>query len=66
MNKNEDLNYMMQFAQFDQIKEMLFVMDGLSCSDEEMAKIINSYGGLNKYFQEVKIRYIEFLSKDKK
>lgn len=63
MGKDDDLNYMLQYAQFDQIKEMLFCMDGLSCSDKKMVKIINSHGGLNKYFEEVKTRYTIFLER---
>ena len=61
---NEDLEYMLNFAEFYQVKEMLFCMDGLSCSDKKMVKIINSNGGLNKYFEQVKTRYIIFLGQN--
>ena len=63
--KNHDLDYMLQYAEFDHIKEMLFCMDGFSCSDKRMVNIINSHGGLDKYFEELKARYIVFLQKDK-
>ena len=66
MDKNDDLNYMSQYAQFDQIKEMLFCMDGLSCNDKKMVKIINLHGGLHKYFEEVKERYKVFLEEKRK
>jgi len=65
MGKNDSLDYMLQYAKFDHIKEMLFCMDGFSCSDKKMAKIINSHGGLDKYFEELKERYTVFLEKDK-
>lgn len=61
MDKNDYLNDMLQYAKFDQVKEMLFCMEGFSYSDKRMVKIINSNGGLDKYFQEVKARYINFL-----
>lgn len=66
MNKNDDLNHMLQYAEFYQIKEMLFCMDGLSCSDERMIKIINSHGGIHNYFKKVEERYKIFLNQDKK
>jgi hypothetical protein len=65
MRKNDDLNDMLQYAEFDHIKEMLFCMNGFSCSDKEMVEIINSNGGLYKYFKKVKARYSVFLQQDK-
>lgn len=62
---NDDLNYMLKYAQFDQIKEMLFCMDGLSCSDKKMTKLINLHGGLQKYFKDLKERYKVFLEENK-
>lgn len=66
MRKNDYLNDMLQYAQFHQIKEMLLCMNGFSYSDKRMVKIINSNGGLDKYFQELKSRYINFLEEKKK
>lgn len=57
---------MLQYAQFDQIKEMLLCMDGFSCSDKKMVKVINLHGGLHKYFEEVKERYKIFLEEGRK
>lgn len=65
MGKNDSLDYMLQYARFYHIKEILFCMNGFSCSDKQMAKIINSHGGLDKYFEELKERYTVFLEKDK-
>lgn len=62
MNKKSDLNNMLQYAKFDHIKEMLFCMDGFSCSDKKMVEIINSNGGLDEYFQQVKARYTIFIT----
>jgi hypothetical protein len=65
LGKNESADEIMRTVQFDQIKEMLFYMDGLSYSDEEMVKVIQSNGGVTGYFNEVKERYKIFIS-DKK
>lgn len=60
MAKNDDLDDMLQHAKFDHIKEMLFCMDGFSCSNKRMSEIIRSHGGLDKYFEQVKARYTSF------
>lgn len=65
MDENDDLNDMLQCAMFDHIKEMLLCMDSFSCSDKKMAEIINLHGGLDKYFKQLKERYIVFLQKNK-
>lgn len=64
MEKNKDLHEMFQYKEFDQIKEMLFCMDGFSCSDKELAEIINLHDGIDNCFEQVKSRYIAFLQKE--
>lgn len=60
MDPKYTLEDMLQYAAFYHIKEMLLCMDGLSYSDKRMVKIINSHGGLEKYYEELKARYIKF------
>lgn len=66
MNENDNLSYILKYAQLDQIKGLLFCMDGLSCSDRKMVEIINSHGGFDKYFDAIKARHVNFLAEERK
>lgn len=47
-------------AEFYQIKEMLFCMDGISISDDELVELIDDNEGLKEYYKKLLTRYKEF------
>ncbi|GMQ64631.1 TraB/GumN family protein [Vallitalea maricola] len=54
----------LETAEFYQIKEMLFCMDGISISDDELVDLIDDNEGLNQYYKKLLTRYKEFRDKN--